>query len=284
MNVIKKIPYEIEINIANVPNRNCRYYQEQVYEYQDTGRARFEWDKLRQDYILGKDYMIEHICNPCALNILLDVEGCRGNLFEFDVFARMLPNIKPDSILLSKNILNSTFSIEETKRLVEEMEYLQDNSWKITWPVAQVFIDHEPVVFEDSVKYNNYVYYEWAGDDEQSFFATNKGYHVGVARDGIILKKNYGETLPDVFISLVKKGMRTIGKNKKGALIPVAMHQANFPEWWSDNPGQETELRFTSLPISGVFQDIFNMIIIFGKSALSESTGVSIFSRFYRRE
>jgi hypothetical protein len=284
MNMMKKIPYEVEINIAGVPNRNCRFCQEQVYEYQDTGRARFEWDRLRQEYIMGKDYTIEYICTPCPLNILLDIEGCRGDLFDFDIFIRMLPNIKPDSILLRKNTLNCTFDIDETRQLIEEMEILQENSWNLTWPVAQIYVNAEPVILEESTKYNNYVYYEWTGEDDHVFFTTNKGYHVGITRDGIILKKNYGETLPDVFISLVKKGMRTVGKNKEKSLIPIPMHQAAAPEWWPDNPGLETELKFTSLPIPGVFQDIFNMIIIFGRTALSESTGISIFSRFYRRE
>jgi hypothetical protein len=284
MNMMKKIPFEIEINIAGVPNRNCKFFQEQIYEYHDSGKARFEWDRLRQEFILGKDFSIERICNPCPLNLLLDIEGCKGELFDFEVFTRMLPNIKPDSILLQKNLLNCSFNTVETIQLVEEIESLQEKSWFMTWPVAQVYMDNEPLVLEESIKYKNFVYYEWTGEDDHVFFASNKGYHVGMVRDGIILKKNYGETLPDVFVSLARKGMRTLGKNKEGSMIPIPMHQASHPEWLPENPGYETELRFTSLPIPGVFQDIFNMIIIFGKSAIKEFTGISIYSRFYRRE
>ncbi len=283
MEPMKKIPYHVEINIFNVPTRNCRFFQEQIYEYYDDGRARFEWDRLKQDYMLGLDYSIEEICATCPLNLLMDVEGCKGELYEFEIFMRMLPNVKPDSILLQKNILNAQFDEEETSRLVEEMEKLQELTVNVSWPIAQVFVNDEPVVWEESVKYNNYVYYEWSGDEDQIFFTTNPGYHIGLTNEGIILKKNYGETLPHKFVSLSRKGMRVTGKTKEGKLVPIPMNRAVYPEWWPENPGVNSELRFTNLPISYVFQDVFNMIIVFGKTALQYYTGINIFSQFYRR-
>jgi len=278
-----EIPFQVEINIFNIPTRNCRFFQEQIYEYFDDGRARYEWDRIKQEYMLGRDYSIEEICGPCALNLLLQVEGCKGELFDFETFIRMLPNVKPDSLLLQKNILNAKFNEEETKQLVEEMENLQEACQNISWPVAQVFVDGQPAVSEESNKFDNLVFYEWSGHENKIFFSTNPGYHVGLTNEGIVLKKNYGETIPHNFVSLSRKGMRVVGTTQEGKTVPIPMNRAVLPEWWASNPGSNSELRFTSLPISGVFQDIFDMIIVFGQTALQYYTGINIFSQFYRR-
>ncbi|MFP4498510.1 MAG: hypothetical protein ACLFQV_09900 [Vulcanimicrobiota bacterium] len=280
---MRKIPYDVEINIGNIPTRYCRYYQEQIFDYYDDGRARFEWDRLRQDFMLGLDFTIEEVCSNCPLNIILDVEGCRGRLFDFDIFLRMLSNVKPDSLLFQKNIKNAEFSREETENLLQEMEQLQQYCKNITWPVAQVFCNDEPVQSEESVKYNQMVYYEWGGEEAPNFFASNQGYHAGITKEGIILKKNFGETLPNVFVSLSRKGLRMKGTDLEGNLVPVPMNRATLPDWWPEDPYKESELKFTSLPVSFIFYDIFNMIIVYGQMALQHYTGINIFSKFYRR-
>jgi hypothetical protein len=280
---MKKIPYFVELNVASIPTRSCRYYQEQVYEYLDDGRARFQWDRLRQDYLMNISDIALDICDNCSSNILLDFEGCKGQLYEFETFMKMLPEVKPDSILLQKRVLNALFDMDQTQTIIDEMEYLQEAGWNLFWPVAQVFVDDRPAIFEDSLKCNNLVYQEWSGDDEQIYYTSNDGYHIGLTRDGIVLKKNFGENIPQTFVSLTRKGLRVVGKTETGQMVPISVHRAQFPEWWSENPGVDSELRFTSLPISGIFQDIFNMLIIFSKTALKNLTGVSIFSQFYRR-
>lgn len=284
MRAMKKIPYQIEINISQVPNRLCRFYQEQINDYYADGRARYEWDRIKQNYILKQDPAIEQICGPCPLNILLDIEGCRGDLYDFDIFLKAIALVKPESILMQKNTLNAAFTDEETAELIKEMEGLQEQGQMITWPVAQVFnTDGTPVTSEGSQKHDSLVYFEWLGDDEESFFTTNKGYHLGVARDGIIVKKNYGETLPEAFLSLSRKGFRVVGQTVSGKVVPIPLNRAKLPEWFPDNPEADTDLKFSEIPITHVFQDIFNMIIVYAETALQHYTGINIFSEFYRR-
>lgn len=283
MTEMKKIPYQIEIDIYQVPIRFCRYYQETIYDYNDSGLARFEWDRIRQDYLLGKDYSIEEICNGCPLNLLLGVEGCRGDLFDFDIFIRMLQNVKPDSILLTRELTDSTFNIEETRQLIKEMDSLQEYGNNISWPVAQVFLDGKPVTSPDSLKFDNLVYHEWTGDEDQIYFTHNQGYYVGVTNQGILLKKNFGESFPEPFTTLTRKGMRAIGQTISGKTKPIPINRAVLPEWWPDNPTANSELRFTNLPVSNLFWDIFNMLIAFSETAVKNVTGINLFSPFYRR-
>jgi len=284
MKPMKKIPYKVEINISQVPNRFCRYYQEQIYEYSANGRARFEWDRIRQEYILNNNPAILEICDPCPLNILLDVEGCKGELFEFGTFLRALSIIKSDSLLLQKSTLNCEFSNEETAELIQEMEFLQEHGQMAGWPVAQVFYSNgSPTVSENSIRFNNLVFYEWSGEEDDIFFISNKGYHIGMTGEGIILKKNYGETLPDPFLSLARKGFRVVGQTLSGKTIPIPRNRTKLPEWFPGDPEADTELRFTTLPISDVFRDVFNMLIVYGQMALQHYTGINVFSEFYRR-
>lgn len=282
---MKRIPFQVEINISQVPNRMCRFYQEQIYEYSATGKARFEWDRVKQDHILRGDPTIEQICGPCPLNILLDVEGCRGELYEFEIFIRAITLVKPESMLLQKSLLNASFDMEETKELIEELQNLQEQGQMITWPVAQVFYPNgSPAVSENSFKFGNMLFYEWSGDDEDVFFTTNRGYHIGLSREGIILKKNYGENLPEPFLNLSRKGFRVVGQTVSGKVVPIPINRTKLPEWFLEAPDEDSELKFTELPISQVFQDIFNMIIVYGETALQHYTGINIFSQFYRRE
>ena len=284
MKPMKKIPFKVEINISQVPNRFCRFYQEQIYEYTNEGRARFEWDRIKQEHILYQNPAIMEICDPCPLNILLEVEGCKGDLYEFDTFLKSLAIVKPDSMLLQKNTLNCEFSSEETQLLIQEMEELQQQGKMLGWPVAQVFNnDGSPAVSDQSYKFNNLVFYEWSGDENDVYVTSNRGYHIGVSGDGIILKKNYGETMPDPFHSLSRKGFRVVGQTKDGKKVPIPMNRTKLPEWFDDSPEADTELRFTELPISDVFRDIFDMVIVFGQTALNHYTGINIYSDFYRR-
>ncbi len=284
MKPMKKIPFKIEINISQVPNRFCRFYQEQIYEYTAEGKARFEWDRIKQEYIIYQNPTILDVCDPCPLNILLEAEGCKGELYEFDTFLKVLGIVKHDSIILQKNALNCEFTSEETEQLIREMEDLQDQGKMLTWPVAQVFFaDGSPAVSEESFKSKNLVYYEWSGDDNDIYVTSNKGYHIGLTGEGIILKKNYGETIEETFNILSRKGMRVTGQTVAGKKVPIPMNRTQLPEWFPDDPGGDSELRFTELPISDVFRDVFDMIIVFGKAAMEHFTGVNIFSEFYRR-
>ncbi|MCE1249093.1 MAG: hypothetical protein LWY06_20860 [Firmicutes bacterium] len=284
MKPMKKIPFEIEINISQVPNRLCRFYQERIYDYHADGRVQYEWDRIRQSWILHHDPTIEQICGPCPLNLLQEPEGCKGELFDFEVFLNALSMVKNDSLLLQKNTLNCAFTDQETAELIQELENLHEHGRMINWPVAQVYHpDGSPVISENSFKSGNNVFFEWTGEDEENYFTSNRGYHIGICKEGIVLKKNFGETLPDTFLSLAKKGFRVVGQTITGKTVPVPLNQTKLPEWFPDDPEGDSELRFTELPISDVFRDIFDMIIAYGQTALSYYVGVNIFSKFYRR-
>jgi hypothetical protein len=282
MKPMKKIPYEVEIDIYHVPMRYCRYYQEQIYDYDDHGMAIFEWEHHSQLYRIGESEKLEEICAPCPLNILLDVEGCRGELFGYEVFLKVIQNVRPDSVLLSKNVLDSDFNIDETKQILQEMEYLQEVTRNISWPVAQIFVDGKPVKSEESIQFGGHVYYEWTGDDEAVFFSSNDGFHLGLTNQGMVLRKSFGEELPEPFSSLQRKGMRVIGTTTSGKTVPIPINKACLPEWWPENNDVDSELRFTSLPVSDIYFDVFNMIMEYGRVAIKHATGIKIFSRYYR--
>lgn len=282
MKTMKKIPYEVEIDIFPVPVRHCRYFQEHIFDYKDDGTAFYEWENIRQNYLLEIDDKMLDICGACPLNLLVDVEGCKGELFDFEIFLKVLPNVKPDSILLSRDLLNGEFTLEETRLLVAEMEKLQEYSGNISWPVAQVFDEGSPVKDENSVKHEGLVYFMWSGEEQQAFFSSNQGYHLGLTNQGIIIRKNGGEALEEPFASLNRKGMRVTGQTVSGKTVPIPINRASLPEWWPGREGENSELRFTSLPVSHLFADIFNMLIVFGNTSIKFVTGMKIFSRYYR--
>jgi hypothetical protein len=185
MRPMKRIPFEIEINISQVPNRLCRFYQERIYDYHADGKVQYEWDRIRQSWMLHHDPTIEQICGPCPLNILQEPEGCKCELNEFEVFLNALTMIKADSMLLQKNTLNCAFNDQETVALIEELENLYEHGKMINWPVAQVFYsDGTAAVSENSMKTEGLVYFEWTGEDEENFFTSNRGYHIGICKEG----------------------------------------------------------------------------------------------------
>jgi hypothetical protein len=282
MKLMKRIPYEIELDVFPIPTRFCRFYQERIYDYYDDGRPRFEWEYMKQNYSLKVDQAIEKVCDSCHLNLLLGVEGCKGELYEFESFVKMISNVKPDSPLVTKGVLDSIYNEEETKQLVSDMENLQESGKDITWPVAQIFIGDKPAIFEGSTKFNQMVYFEWNGDDDLTYFHANAGYMIAVSNRGIMLRKVLGDPVPDEFVSLARRGMRVIGNTTMGKIISIPINRAVLPDWWPENPGVDCELKFASMPISDLYWDIFNMIIIFGKTALKYKTGMCIFSKFYR--
>ena len=47
--------YQIQIDTFSVPHRHCRAYQERIIDFYDTGKPRFAWEKIRQEFILQQD-------------------------------------------------------------------------------------------------------------------------------------------------------------------------------------------------------------------------------------
>jgi len=172
--------------------------------------------------------------------------------------------------------------VEETRILVSEMENLQEYSSNISWPVAQVFVDGVPVKDEESFRFENLVYFMWSGEETESYFSNNSGFHLGLTNQGLVLRKVMSEPYPEPFASLTRKGMRVIGQTISGRMQPIPINRACLPEWWPRHEGENSELRFTNLPVSNLFGDVFNMLIVFGNTALKHNTGIKIFSKYYR--
>lgn len=265
--------HRIAIDFASVPFRGCRPYQEKIVEYGMTGRPLFEWDKMRERFFVYGFQTIQQICDPCPMNVFGGIEGCQGQVEGLTIFLKVLMHLKPDSPLFKHRFQNEYMAHDETRAFLTEMYKVQELMTATEWPVAQVLFDGYPQEVEGP---RGYLYYEWEGDEDETFIFSNEGYSVGIARDGLVVKDAAGHRQPFFFATLRREQTAVSGETAEGQVIAFDIVRDACPAWDDEPEYVNSELVYTRLPASDVFADVLNVFTACAEIALKHNTGLKI--------
>jgi hypothetical protein len=264
----------VEIDIFNIPYRPCRPYQERIADYYNSGRPRFEWEKIRQKMLMEGDQAIVRVCSPCGLNILGDAEGCKIRIEGLTTFLSIVSNLSPQNRLSGFSFSDDLLSRDDTRILHDELERLSGELTDMKWPVAQLFLDDEPQ--PDPTGMRGALFYEFEGGDLMTVVFSNKGFTVGIGRDGLEVTESSGTNLPERFTRLWKDGANVYGETVGGRLMPFLPVENELPAW-DDSPNfARSELRLIELPLLEIFADVIESLLVFASTALANNTGLKI--------
>lgn len=268
--------HQLKIDIFNVPYRHCRRYQEKIIDYYPDGRPLFEWERLRQNFILRNDQAITSVCQGCPLNIYNVVEGCQGDLYGLNAFIQAAGRVLPDSKFLKLSFEKATLEAEETLAILKELEVLGEKLKELRWPVAQLFYDSVPAMTNSHDGTAKFVFFEWEGAEDINFKKGNESYFIGISQHGIVLKDIQGTSLPEEFKRLVKTGPAVYGETLEGNSINLPAINGLTPQWDELNPDADSELAHTYLMASIIFKDVLEALLIFCRTAANNKTGIII--------
>ncbi|MBI2251749.1 MAG: hypothetical protein HYU63_03180 [Armatimonadetes bacterium] len=259
----------LDIRLAN--NRNCRKFQEKIIDSYDDGRLKFEWDLIRENYYLNKDAILDVICKDCPLNINQTILGCEGEIYNLDLFLNFLKINKPESILLKYTLDNCNLTEWETLDFYKELSGLKEEIADITWPAASVYYKGELVKTND-----NDFYLTWDGSENRDFSLGNESYHLGIYKEGIVIKKKFLEPMPQIFKHLWKEGDRVFGETLEEEIIVFELFNGLLPVWDPIDQNRESELIFKPISAGMLFKNILDSLLIFTKTASLYNIGIKI--------
>ena len=267
--------HQIEIDIFGIPYRPCRPYQERIADYYNSGRPRFEWEKIRQKNLMEGDQTIVRVCGSCNLNILGGPEGCRIQVENLGIFVGAACAMIPQTSLVRYTFQDDIISAEDTRFLHQEFLALAQALASETWPIAQIFDDGEPRPSKAG-SIRPHETFEWGGNDEHTFIFSNAGYTVAIGRTGIVVRESLGEPMPDSFSRLWKEGASVFGETVGGRIVPFLPIKECLPAWDDSRRFVPSELRYMELPLLEVFGDIVDSFIGFSQVAISHNTGLKV--------
>ncbi|MDQ7824496.1 MAG: hypothetical protein RDV48_16965 [Candidatus Eremiobacteraeota bacterium] len=266
--------HRIKLDIFKVSYRICRPYQEKIDDFYEDGKIRFQWDMIKQAHLLGNDTTLPAVCTSCPLNIYCQAEGCQGEILGMNIFLRVLSRIKPDASLFQYSLLYDVLDIEATRRLYQDITETEGFLEKLKWPIAQVFYGSMPVSYDRGDGTYRFIFYEWEGEEEETYPQGSEGYFWGRSQEGIAVKDNFGNRMPYIFSKIYKEGFGVYGLSLDGmlhAFVPVMGH---FPSWDDIDPRRNSELVATEAPASMVFKDTIDTLKIFAQEAMKHNTGL----------
>ncbi len=266
--------HKIKLDIFKVSYRLCRPYQEKIDDFYDDGGIRFQWDMIKQAHMLRSDQTLPAICGDCPLNLYYTAEGCQGDLEGLAVFLKVLARFKPDAELLKYELFDDILDVDAVRRMLGEILDAENFLEKMKWPIAQVFYGGVPVSYQHSDGLTRYIFYEWEGEEEETFTQGSEGYFWGRSQDGIVVKDNFGNRITGVFKRLYREGFGVYGEYSDGKLHTFVPVMGHFPSWDDIEPGRKSELIATELAAPIVFYDVLQILKIFSQEALKNNTGI----------
>jgi hypothetical protein len=268
--------HRLEIDIFNVPFRPCRMPQEQIYEFYHDGKPRFEWDRLRQNWIFVQDPTILTFCEPCPLNVFNEVEGCKGQVEYLEPFLRAVAEVAPDSPLNELPLDGTPITQEENRAVRQDLENVEKALQGRLWPVAQVRRPEGPLkeYFPDGGE--RLLYYPWTGEGPPSLITVNEGYQIFLSQHGLIVKATYEDPVPTTFRKLMREGRRVSGESVSGDVIGFQMSLARLPAWDPQDPNTDGTLEMTAYPANEVFREQLDLLDVFTGLAVQAETGILV--------
>ncbi len=264
-----ELPLRIELDIFLVYARFCRTWQEEISDFYADGRPRFMWERLRQEYYLGKNDDLERICTGCPLNLMQRSEGCVAEVEGWEAFKAYIATIRPDSILLTLAFQGAMINREELETLALEAEAVESALARSSWPVAQVYHQGRPALYPGSW---SLIMYPWQGEEGEPFVAGNRSYLVGRGKDGIVVRKALGEPWSVSFSRLVRQAGQVSGITASGAQIAFHPLSGLLPTWDPIDPDREGELLALDLSAEQVFGPVVRLLRVFVSTALDHDT------------
>lgn len=268
--------HRLELDIFNVPFRPCRGPQEQIYEFYHDGKPRFEWDRLRQNWIFVQNEAILEYCEPCPMNIFQDVEGCKGNVEYLEPFLRAVAEVAPDSPLNELPLDGTPVTVEENRAIRADLEAVEKALRARMWPVAQVQRPDGPLreYFPDGG--NRLLFFPWTGEGPPSLISVNEGYQIFLSQHGLIVKATYEDPVPTTFRKLIRQGRGVSGESTSGDVIGFQMSLARLPSWDPQDKDAEGSLEMTAYPADEVFREQLDLIEVFTGLAVQAETGILV--------
>lgn len=268
--------YEIYLDIFKVPFRPCRPYQEKIADYTETGRARFEWEKIYQRWMIFRDPEIAGLCGPCPMNLFPAPLGCEGRIPGLKSLWTFLEGVEPESALLKLRDRGRALEFEEVEGLSEEMRNIPAAISLFQWPVAQVFFLEQPVFVEGLLSTAIPLLFEWNGLEGPGYQYSSEGYLLGRTREGIILRETTGELLPQTFRRLWRESGAVFGETLEGEETMIPAFNGALPAWDSIDPLRDSQLAALEIPASEAFSRPLNILRAFMETSLYGKTGFGI--------
>lgn len=264
----------VEIDIFQVAYRACRTFQERIADYYNSGRPRFEWEKLRQKHLMEGDQTIVGVCASCGLNVLADAEGCKVRIEGLTTFLSILNTIDPHHQLGGFSFADDVLSHNETRHLHDELERISQVLLEVKWPVAQIFVNGEPR--PDPTGMRAALFYEFEGGSGVTTIFSNKGFTVGLGRDGLEVEETGGVNLPERFSRLWKEGANVYGETVGGRMMPFLPVGTELPAWDDTPMFSRSEIRVIELSLLDIYADVIDSLSVFSSVALSNNVGLRI--------
>jgi hypothetical protein len=266
--------HKVEIDFASVPYRACRPFQEKLStDYGQNGKLLFEWDKMRERFYVHGLPAILNTCTPCPMNVFGGIEGCKGEVEGLTTFLKVLMHLKPDSSIFKHRFQNEYMVHDETRTFIAELHRVVELMASSEWPIAQVLMNGYAKEVDGP---RGFMYYEWEGDEDETFIFSNDGYSVGIAKDGLVVKDASGARQPFYFTSLSRTQTRVVGETGEGQSIAFDPVRDCQPAWDEEPEYVDTELVFTRVMASDLFSDVLQVFSTCGEIALKHNTGLRI--------
>lgn len=266
--------HKIKLDVYRVSYRACRPYQEKIDDFYDNGKIRFQWDMIRQAYLMAGEQTLPAICAQCPLNLRLDCEGCQIEIDGLSAFLNLTVKYMPESVLLNYRLQYDFLDIDIVRQLYKEMLEFEKMLADIKWPVARVLNGDSPVMIPDGTGGGNPLYYPWEGEEEETFPFGSDSYYWGMNKDGIVVKDSFGNKAPYSFKKLYKQGFGVYGISDTGKMHTFVPVLGKFPSWSDPSGFTGSELVADEEKASLVFAKQLNTIIVFAEEAMKNNTGL----------
>lgn len=268
--------HRLKLDIYKVSYRICRPYQEKIDDFYESGKIRFQWDMIRQAYLLSNEQTLPAICSQCPLNIKGRPEGCQMELEELNTFVNVLGQLMPEATILNFNLYDDVLDMETVRLIYNDFLEADQTLAAKQWPVARVCNQGQQVLIYDEDGNETELFYPWDGSEEESYPQGNEAYFWGRNPDGILVKDSFGNRAPFPFAKLYREGYGVYGMSYEGQLHTFIPVMSRFPSWNDQYGNGGQELIAGEMPASHVFKRILDSFILFCEEGMKNNTGIVV--------
>lgn len=276
--------WELSLDIFNYTFRPCRQAQETIWDYHQDGRPQFRWEYLRQMCIFNGDERILDICGDCPINIMAEVEGCKTQVDNLDIFFRALNELVPDSLWARMPRDGTPVPHAQIAPMLVDLMGMRARLGELTWPVAvprlngaayhqeiqELDENGEPVTRPGRVRF-----YAWNGEGPPGLIFLNEGYSLYLSRHGLMVKPTGEDPVPYAFRRLWREDLGVFGEDSRGEQIGFDVLLGRYPTWgFTTDSG--TELVVEQMPADQAFGEILDLLEVFCGVAEEFETGLLI--------
>ncbi len=268
--------WELAVDIFAVNARPCRLAQEKIVDYYSDGRPLFQWEEMRQLFVLKGNNDILRYCDPCFLSVFGGLEGCKGAVEHLDVLFRCLAEQAPESPWNEVPQDGTPIFPDKLRELAMQLELLREALHQHEWPIAQPRYHGDPVreVMADG-HLGRRQFFIWDGQGPPSILAHNDGYQVYFSKHGLLVKPTYSDPIPHTFVKVWREERGSFGLSSSGETIGFPISRGRFPVWGFENvPG--AELVVEVIPTDEAFADTLDILEVFVGMANQFDTGLTL--------